>query len=123
MDDAGRMRYLSPEIAHLEKHFFSYPAPKWNGAGGGVTLAAAANPRAETEGVAREITALCRDAGYRYRDIIILLRDFDHYADLISSVFADHGIPVFIDQAAGNAPPAGGAGPGHAGSGCFRLVF
>lgn len=98
LDDAGGMRYLSPEIAHLEKHFFSYPAPKWSGAGGGVTLVAAANPRAETEGVAREITALCRDAGYRYRDIIILLRDFDHYADLISSVFADHGIPVFIDQ-------------------------
>ncbi|MDD4766774.1 MAG: helicase-exonuclease AddAB subunit AddB [Desulfotomaculaceae bacterium] len=98
LDGSEQIRYLSPEIAHLEKHFFSYPAPKWNDAGGSVTLAAAANPRAETEGVAREITALCRDAGYRYRDIIILLRDLDHYAGLISSVFADHGIPVFIDQ-------------------------
>ncbi len=48
--------------------------------------------------MAREITALCRDTGYRYRDIIILLRDLDQYAGLISSVFADHGIPVFIDQ-------------------------
>ncbi|MDD4335644.1 MAG: exodeoxyribonuclease V subunit gamma, partial [Desulfotomaculaceae bacterium] len=98
LDGSDKIRYLSPEIAHLEKHFFSYPAPKWNDAGGGVTLATAANPKAETEGVAREITALCRDAGYRYRDVIILLRDLDHYADLISSVFADHGIPVFIDQ-------------------------
>ncbi len=98
LDGAGKTRYLSPEIAHLEKHFFSYPAPRWDSSGRGVTLAAAANPRAETEGVAREIIALCRDCGYRYRDVIVLLRDLEHYADLISCVFADYGIPVFIDQ-------------------------
>lgn len=98
LDGANGGRYLSPDIAHLEKYFFSYPAPPCNAAGGGVTLAVAANPRSETEGVAREITALCRDGGYRYRDIIILLRDFDTYPDLISSVFADHDIPVFIDR-------------------------
>ncbi|MEG3070959.1 MAG: hypothetical protein RQM92_09295 [Candidatus Syntrophopropionicum ammoniitolerans] len=61
-------------------------------------LAAAANPRAEIEGVAREITALCRDAGYKYREIIILLRNLDHYAEEIRCIFADYGIPVFIDR-------------------------
>lgn len=98
LDSYSPFRFHNPAIAHLEKHFFNRPAPHCTCSGEGVTLAAAANPRAEVEGVAREITALCRDRGYRYRDIVILLRDLDAYARLISSVFADHGIPVFIDQ-------------------------
>ncbi|NPV74336.1 MAG: helicase-exonuclease AddAB subunit AddB [Pelotomaculum sp.] len=91
-------RFKSPAISHLEKYFFVRPAPPCLNRSEGVVLAAAANPKAEAEGVAREITALCRDRGYRYRDIVILLRDVDSYAGLISSIFADHGIPVFIDQ-------------------------
>lgn len=98
LDDSRGIRYRSLGIAHLEKHFFSYPAPQWYGDEDGVFLAAAANPRAEVEGVAREITTLCRDAGYRYREIIILLRNLDHYAEEIRCIFADYGIPVFIDR-------------------------
>jgi ATP-dependent helicase/nuclease subunit B len=98
LDGNEKGRYQSPDISHLEKYFFRYPAPSRNESSGGVTLVVAANFRAETEGVAREITALCRDDGYRYRDIIILLRDLGTYPNLISSVFADHNIPVFIDQ-------------------------
>lgn len=98
LDGGTEGRYRSPAIAHLEKHFFNHTALPATCSGEGVALAAAAGPRAEVEGVAREITALCRDRGYRYRDMVILLRDLDSYAHLISSVFADHGIPVFIDQ-------------------------
>ena len=98
LDDTKKSRYISPGIAHLEKNIFKYPAQPLGNTGSDVTLAAAANPRSETEGVAREITALCRDAGYRYRDIIILLRNLDIYPELISSVFADYNIPVFIDR-------------------------
>jgi ATP-dependent helicase/nuclease subunit B len=98
LDDTGLSRYKSPGISHLEKYYFKYPAPVRDNCSSDVILAGAANPRAETEGAAREITALCRDAGYRYRDIIILLRNVDTYHDLISNVFADYNIPVFIDQ-------------------------
>jgi ATP-dependent helicase/nuclease subunit B len=83
LDDTKKSRYISPGIAHLEKNIFKYPAQPLGNTGSDVTLAAAANPRSETEGVAREITALCRDAGYRYRDIIILLRILDIYPELI----------------------------------------
>ncbi len=91
-------RYFSRDIAHLEKSFFVHPAAPLADSGEGVVLAAAANQMAEVEGVAREITSLCRDRGYRYRDIIVLLRDIDAYAAIISCVFADYDIPVFIDQ-------------------------
>lgn len=98
LDGAGPGRHRDPGIVHLERYFYKRPAPAVQACGEGVFLAAAASPRAEAEGVAREITALCRDAGYRYRDIVVLLRDLDSYAGIVSSVFADHRIPVFIDQ-------------------------
>jgi len=98
LEDGPPRRFLTPALARLEQFFFTYPAPPPDCSGTGVTLAAAFNPRAEVEGVAREITALCRDEGFRYRDIVILLRDLDAYAGLLRVVFADHGIPVFLDH-------------------------
>lgn len=98
LDNAAAGRFQNPGLARLEKHYFNYPAPSCSISTEGVVLAAAAGPRAEAEGVAREIIALCRDRGYRYREIIVLLRDLGTYDRLISSVFADYGIPVFIDQ-------------------------
>lgn len=98
LEDRPPRRFRSPAIARLEQHFFTYPAPLSTCTGAGVTLAAAANPGAEVEGVAREITALCRDEGFRYRDIVILLRDLDAYAGLLRVVFTDHNIPVFLDH-------------------------
>lgn len=96
--DGGNHRYFSSSIAYLEKNYFNLLAPPMSEQAAGVTLVTAANPGAEVEGVAREIIALCRDRGFRYREIGIILRDLGAYADLISTIFADHGIPVFIDQ-------------------------
>ncbi len=64
----------------------------------GVSIMAAADRRAEAEGMAREIIRLCRDGDYRWRDIIVLLRDVDLYAGLIEAVFTDYGIPFFLDH-------------------------
>lgn len=93
-----RSRFRNAAIAYLEKNFFRRPASPAGGAGAGVMLAAAANRRAEVEGVAREIIRLCRDRGYRYREIVLLTRDLDAYSHLIAVVFADYAIPVFIDR-------------------------
>lgn len=98
LDKGVPRRFCSQAIAFLEKNFFNRAASPQDGSGEGVILAAAANPVAEVEGAAREITALCRDRGYRFREIVVLLRDLDSYAHLISNIFTDHGIPVFLDQ-------------------------
>jgi len=98
LDGTAPRRFNSPDIACLEKHYFNHRAKPRSGTVKGVVLACAANTLAEAEGVAREITALCRDRGYRYRDIVIILRDLETYAQIIKRVFSDHGIPVFIDQ-------------------------
>lgn len=63
-----------------------------------VRLLQAVNRRAEVEGVAREIVRLVRDGGYRYRDVAVLVRNSDDYHDLLATVFADYGVPVFMDR-------------------------
>ncbi|MEG6520559.1 helicase-exonuclease AddAB subunit AddB [Desulfotomaculum sp. 1211_IL3151] len=84
-------------IAHLEKNYFNHPLQAGNTAQG-VTLVACANRRAEVEAAARETIRLCREEGMHWRDIVIMLRDLANYGDLVSTIFADYGIPVFIDQ-------------------------
>jgi len=98
LDGGEKRRHYSVSIAYLEKEFFNLQAAPLDGPVEEVILVSAANPIAEVEGVAREITALCRDQGFYYRDIIIVLREIGAYAELIATIFDDHGIPVFIDQ-------------------------
>jgi len=85
-------------LAHLEKQLTvaaprAYPAdcPE-------VILVAAASRRAEVEGAAREIVGLCRDQGYRWREISVTVREMPLYSELLAAVFADYGIPCFIDE-------------------------
>lgn len=96
----GRCRRFegSPAIAHLEKHFFNNNAPPYRGDPAEIRLVAAAGPRTEVEAAAREIIRLCRDEGYRWREIAVLVRDIGMYHVLISAVFMDYGIPFFIDH-------------------------
>ncbi len=56
------------------------------------------NPRREVEAVAGRILELCREEGYRFKETAVILRDFAGYEELLMAVFADHGIPYFLDQ-------------------------
>lgn len=96
-DDDVPRRFNAPDLAYLEKYLFNHRAAA-GPAGEGISIMAAADRRAEVEGLAREITRLCRDRGYRWRDVVVLLRDVELYADLIDAVFTDHDIPFFLDR-------------------------
>ncbi|MCL4442126.1 MAG: helicase-exonuclease AddAB subunit AddB [Firmicutes bacterium] len=87
-----------PDIAHLEKHFFNYPAPLFKGTQQNIRIVAGVNRRAEVEACAREIIGLSRDKSYRWRDIAVALRDIEPYHELLSTVFKDYDIPFFIDR-------------------------
>ncbi|WP_418790011.1 helicase-exonuclease AddAB subunit AddB [Phosphitispora sp. TUW77] len=86
------------DLAHLEKYFYSYPAPQYHQKQGNVRIVAAANRRAEVEASAREIIRQVRDEGRRWRDITVLLREVEMYHDLITGIFTDHDIPIFVDH-------------------------
>lgn len=86
-----------PVLGHLERHLFFHPTAVWTGDTTPVTMVAAANKRAEVEGAARKILELCREEGYRWREISVVVRDLSSYGDLIASIFCDFDIPCFID--------------------------
>ncbi|MBW7461650.1 exodeoxyribonuclease V subunit gamma, partial [Paenibacillus sepulcri] len=66
--------------------------------GGGLTLHSAVHRRAEVEAVARDIVRKTQDEGLRYRDLAVMVRNAPDYNDYITAVFADYGIPYFLDQ-------------------------
>ncbi|UOQ50585.1 helicase-exonuclease AddAB subunit AddB [Gracilibacillus caseinilyticus] len=82
---------------HLDHHFDSRPVQPFSGEAP-IRIAEAVHPRAEVEGTAQEIVRLVRDQGYRYRDLAILIREPDVYHDLITTVFQDYQIPIFVDE-------------------------
>lgn len=88
----------APDIAHLEKNFFRYPAPVFELNTSNVKITAGSNRRAEVEACARQVIRFSRDMGYRWREIAVFLRDMESYHELISTVFSDYGIPFFIDR-------------------------
>jgi ATP-dependent helicase/nuclease subunit B len=63
----------------------------------GLSLHAAANRRAEAEGVARDMLLRVREHGNRWRDMALFVRKVDDYADLLGTVFGDYGIPYYLD--------------------------
>ncbi len=89
----------TPSLAHLEAKITSRPHQAWQEQEIAISLKAAANPRTEVFAVAREIQRLCREEGYRYRDIAILARDLGQYQDILQQEFSSLGIPIFLDEA------------------------
>lgn len=84
-----------PSLAFLERHLFG-PLPETAWAGEcAVTRIAASDPRQEAEWCAAEILRLLREEGYRCREIAVCARRADGYGELINSVFARYGVPVF----------------------------
>lgn len=84
-------------FAHLDQYFDERPVPEYLKQAP-VRISEAVHPRAEVEGTAQEIIQLVRDKGYRYRDLAILIREPEVYHDLITTVFQDYKIPIFVDE-------------------------
>lgn len=89
----------SPVLAHLERWLFALPvqmcpvSPSEQ-----LALAAASNRRAEVEAAARQLVALARDRGYRWREMAVIVRDLEAYAELVATVLGGYGIPHFVDR-------------------------
>lgn len=88
----------APSLAHLERSYFAQPRGIFANQPQEIKLVAATSPRAEVEAAAREIIALGRDRGWRWRDMAVLVRDLAPYECLFASVFSAAGIPFFIDH-------------------------
>jgi ATP-dependent helicase/nuclease subunit B len=88
----------SPELAHLEAGFPAAEPRPFPDEPTDLVLVSAPDPRAEVRAAAAEITALVRDRGYHWSHAALVLRDLPGYADLVAEVFAERGIPHFVDR-------------------------
>ena len=88
----------SSELAHLERYYFVYPYSRYQGRTKDVSLFMASNIYSEVEETAKDILALCRDRGWRYRDIAVVTGNLESYEKLIRVIFSEYGIPFFIDR-------------------------
>jgi len=95
-------RFHSKDLQHVEAKFADLE-PQTIKTSGDVTVLEASNRRAEIHAIAREITKLTREDGFRYQDIVLLYRQADLYDPLITSIFQQYEIPIFTNTKKDNA--------------------
>ena len=103
----GGSDFRRPAIAHLE-HELYVPVPETAEDSDGITICEAANIYNEAESAAAFILGLIREHGYRYRDIVVICNDQSVRAQVVSRVFREYGIDLFLDSKRGilNSNPA-----------------
>ncbi len=92
----GAMYTACDELKALERSFFEDEV--FDKKTDRIRLHRAKTVNTEIENAALEVERLCRDEGYRYRDIVIIARDAQKYMRDIKRVFLRFDIPVFMDQ-------------------------
>ncbi|GAA0078443.1 helicase-exonuclease AddAB subunit AddB [Clostridium sp. CTA-5] len=88
----------SNELRHIEKYYIAYPFKPYKGKNKDVKLYKANNIYDEVEKIAQDITRLVRDKNYRFKDISVVCRNIDDYNKIISVIFSNYNIPVFMDK-------------------------
>ena len=84
----------------VERGLFEFPVRAESGekSARGVRVTEAATRRLEMEAAGADIIRLCREEGFRWRDIGILLRDSENYGELLEFTLKEYGIPFFTDR-------------------------
>lgn len=88
----------SPEIRHLEQHFYSFPYRQYDKDTQDISIFSSVNIYSEVEETARDILRLCREKGMRCRDIAVVAGNLSSYEKLIAAIFSEYNIPYFIDR-------------------------
>ena len=100
-EEIGREYELakSPTIQAIEAGLFAKVQKPAGIVPEDLTVVSAANPYYEAESAAAYIWHLVRDLGYRMRDIQVIANDEGNMHPVIRRVFAEYGLPVFMDSA------------------------
>lgn len=86
------------EFQHLQQYLFAYPYKTYKGNTENIHIFKALNKYTEIENTARDIVRICRDKGFRFKDIAVVSGDLDGYESLVRAVFNEYNIPYFIDK-------------------------
>ena len=94
----NRYRFKNKELIHLEENIYAVPYKKYEQNVENINLFLANNPYSEIEQVAKTITKLVKNNGYKYKDIAVITKNIETYASLCKAIFNKYEIPVFIDE-------------------------
>ena len=87
-----------PELAHLSRELFAFPARPWERAPGRVQLAVLRNPMEESLFAAALCRRLAMSRGWRWSDMLILCRDVEGYQQCLREAFRAYGVPLFLSS-------------------------
>ncbi len=93
-------RFKNDALSTLEKGLFRYPLRTAGNidAADKIQVTEAATIRLEVEAAAADMVRLCREKGYKWRDIGVLIRNEEAYGPVIDNVFKDFEVPSFSNQ-------------------------
>ncbi len=86
------------DLNFLEKHLFRFGRSVYEPEPEHIRAFEADSPSVEMEEVARRISRLVREEGYRYRDIAVVTGDLDSYGWETVRAFQKAEIPCFLDS-------------------------
>ena len=98
-------RFKTPELKFLQENLYSKygkkaskKSTKYEEKVENIGLFLAKNQYSEIENVAKNITKLVREKNYKYKEISVITKNLDTYANLVRAIFGEYNIPVFIDE-------------------------
>jgi len=89
-------RFRAPALGQIERGLYDYRVQPQTEAQG-LRIVEAATPRLELTVMAADMLRLCREQGYHWRDIGVLVRDNDYYTEQLRLLLPAYGIPYFLD--------------------------
>ena len=91
-------RFKTQELEFLKENLYSKQSTKYAENVKNIQLFLARNQYSEVENIAKNITKLVRDTNYKYKEISIITKNIETYANLVRAIFSKYNIPVFIDE-------------------------
>ena len=86
------------EIAHLEMNYFKDEPCVFPGKNNSIHCFEAETLREEVRAVAIKITNLIKKENLRYKDFLICVSDMKKYSQIITEVFYEYGLELFLDE-------------------------
>lgn len=87
----------SPDILHIEKNLYAYPAEK-RGRAKDVRLMRAPGIEEEVRAVCAQAVWLKQKCGYDYRDMAVVYGSAERYRSAVARVFGQAGVPCFAGE-------------------------
>ena len=94
----GQNRFKTQELKVIEGGLFNNKSTIYEQKVENISIFLAKNQYTEIENIAKKITRLVKEKNLRYKDVSIITKNIQKYANLAKVIFSKYEIPIFIDE-------------------------